>query len=193
MSPTVYVVAGSNGAGKTTFALKFLPKYNCHNFVNADLIARGLSPLHPEAASFRAGRLVIEQVFAFARQRVDFGFETTLSGRAHMVLLGKLKARGYRVWLIFLLMPNVKLALSRIRRRVRSGGHHVPKAVVERRFGRSLRNFFDHYRHIADYWELCDNSGSSPQSIVVNDGAGLRIIDRVAAEPFLARLGVRNK
>jgi predicted ABC-type ATPase len=132
MAPSVYIVAGSNGAGKTTFAQTFLPRYaNCKNFINADLIARGLSPLAPEAAAFRAGRLVLGEIRRFANLHTDFSFESTLAGTSYLSLIRLLRVRGYSVGIFFLWLSSVDLALARIHDRVLRGGHDVP----ERRFG----------------------------------------------------------
>src|SRR2546428_2877243 len=98
----VYVIAGPNGVGKTTFARKFLPKYaNCKNFVNADLIAEGMSPFSPEAAAVRAGRLVLSEIRFFSQRRASFAFETTLSGRSNLRLIEKLEKKGYKVHIFF--------------------------------------------------------------------------------------------
>src|SRR5690242_8742439 len=120
MAGNVYIIAGPNGAGKTTFAREFLPHYaDCRTFINADLIAQGLSPLSPDAAAFRAGRLMLEEIQRLADSGRDFGFETTLSGRTYMSLLGELAQRGYATHLFFLWLPSTRFALSRIRNRVR--------------------------------------------------------------------------
>lgn len=177
MSANVYIIAGPNGAGKTTFAREFLPSYaDCSNFVNADLIAQGVSPFSPEAAAFRGGRLMLGEIEQYAERQADFGFETTLSGRTHLNLIRDLKKRGYLVHVYFLWVSGVELVLSRIRGRVREGGHDVPAAVVRRRFERSMRNFFTHYRRLADSWMLFDNSGSAPRVIAVEKRGEVRII-----------------
>lgn len=121
-----YIIAGPNGAGKTTFAMEFLPLYaNCRNFINADLIARGLSPFDPNAALFRAGRTLLERIAEFTEARTDFAFETTLSGRAYVPLLRRVKKAGFRLHLFYLWIPSAELALLRIRDRVESGGHNA--------------------------------------------------------------------
>ncbi|MBI2496241.1 MAG: zeta toxin family protein, partial [Candidatus Omnitrophica bacterium] len=154
-SPNVYVIAGPNGAGKTTFAKEFLPHYaKCENFVNADLIAQGLSPFSPEAAAMRAGRLLLEQIRLLAHKHSDFGFETTLSGITYVALLRRLKAQGYRIQLFFLWIPTVEMALARIADRVRRGGHDIPERVVRRRFHKGIQNFFTRYRPLLDLWML---------------------------------------
>ena len=129
--PSLYIVAGPNGSGKTTFAREFLPDYvRCKEFINADLIAGGLSPFSPEAAAMRAGRLLLEQIKLLASRRSDFGFETTLSGVTYVSLLRRLKAQGYQIHLFFLWIPTVEVALARIADRVRRGGHDIPEKVV---------------------------------------------------------------
>src|ERR1017187_8939027 len=129
--PNCYIVAGSNGAGKTTFATEFLPRYaNCPNFINADLIARGLSPFDPNAALARAGRLVLESIKKASASRADFAFETTLSGRSYVRVIRDLRKRGYRIHMFYLWIPGPELALLRVRERVRQGGHNVPPADV---------------------------------------------------------------
>src|SRR5689334_4394998 len=179
MSRNVYIIAGPNGAGKTTFAREFLPNYaDCRNFINADLIAEGISPLSPETAAVRAGRLMIEEIGLAMRSGADFGFETTLSGRGHLNLVSQLKKRGYGAHFFYLWVLNVELALRRIRERVFRGGHDVPETVVRRRFARSIHNFLGHYRHLADHWILFDNSEASPSVISRQEEGTLRILKR---------------
>lgn len=162
--PRCIVIAGPNGAGKTTFAREFLPREGgVIHFVNADLIASGLSPLRPELAARRGGRLVLTELSRLAKARQDFAFESTLSGRTYLRLLKRWKASGYRIELVFLSLPSVELALQRIAARVRQGGHDVPRADVVRRFNRSWRNFPLIYRELADMWAIYDNAGESPR------------------------------
>jgi predicted ABC-type ATPase len=177
-NPNVYIIAGPNGAGKTTFAREFLPAYaNCRVFINADLIAHGLSPFAPDRAAFRAGRLVLTELEEHAARGEDFGFETTLSGRSNLSVVRKMKARGYRIYLFYIWAPSEDLTLARIRDRVRLGGHDIPPDVVHRRFDRSLRNFFSLYRPLADEWHLFDNSGAAPVEIASLKRGQLLIMD----------------
>lgn len=163
-APRCIVIAGPNGAGKTTFAREFLPREGrVIHFVNADLIASGLSPLRPELAARRGGRLVLTELRRLAKARQDFAFESTLSGRTYLLLLRQWKAGGYRIELVFLSLPSVELALQRIAARVRQGGHDVPRSDVVRRFNRSWKNFQLLYRVLADKWYLYDNSGPVPR------------------------------
>lgn len=162
----IVIIAGPNGAGKTTFAEEFLPKEaNCIDFINADLIARGLSPFAPEAAAIEAGKIMLEQIAARVKAGKSFAFETTLSGISHASRIRRWRASGYHVKLVFLSLPTVELALARIKARVKLGGHNVPEDVVKRRFDRGIAHFEKVYRHIVSGWMLYDNSGSAPRLI----------------------------
>ena len=184
--PSLYVIAGPNGAGKTTFARTFLPKYAaCLAFVNADLIAQGLSPFAPEAVAFRAGRLVLEQIKDLSRQRVDFGLETTLSGKAYAPLFLRLRREGYRINLFFLWIPNADMAIARVADRVRRGGHNIPEGDIRRRHARGIENFIGIYRPVLDAWILFENTGETPIIIAADDGGGPEIRDPVRYARFL--------
>lgn len=159
----ILIIAGPNGAGKTTFAREFLPnEANCPVFVNADLIAVGLSPFQPEAAAIRAGRIMLEQIHEYVKKYENFAFETTLSGRTYARMIPEWREVGYRVKLIFLRLPIPEMAVARVRLRVREGGHNVPEDVVRRRFQAGWRNFETIYRDIVDEWIVYDNSGDEP-------------------------------
>lgn len=132
-------------------------------FVNADLIASGLSPLRPELAAIQGARLLLAELERLVKARQDFAFETTLSGRSYLRLIKAWKRRGYRIEIVFLSVPSVGLALKRIAARVRQGGHDVPRSDVVRRFDRSWKNFRHMYRAVADKWSVYDNSGPSPK------------------------------
>ena len=161
--PRCVVIAGPNGAGKTTFAREFLPQdAGIVHFVNADLIASGLSPLKPELAAVAAGRLFIRELDRLAKARANFAFESTLSGRTYMSRLRGWKASGYRIEIVFLKVRSHQLALRRIAGRVRQGGHNVPRADVLRRFERGWANFQLADRPLADVWAVYDNSGDAP-------------------------------
>ena len=168
-SPRILIIAGPNGAGKTTFANEFLPKEaDCPQFINADLIAAGLSPFQPEVAAFRAGRLMLEQISRLARQGQSFAFETTLSGRGYARLIPEWQGRGYFIELFFLRLPGADFAVSRVRQRVAEGGHNLPEAVIRRRFESGRRNFRTIYQPLVDAWAVYDNSGVSP--LLMNRG-----------------------
>jgi predicted ABC-type ATPase len=145
------VLAGPNGAGKTTFATRFLPEYaKCLEFVNADLIAAGLSPFAPETQTIRAGKLLLTRIRELGEVHRDFGFETTLAGRTYSKTLKDMKSAGYRIMLFFLWLPNADLAVARVANRVRQGGHSVPEDTIRRKFGLGLRNLFQIYLPFAD-------------------------------------------
>lgn len=162
-NPRCIIIAGPNGAGKTTFAREFLPKEaKITHFINADLIAGGLSPLNPEVAAFASGKLVLAELDRLASERADFAFESTLSGLGYVSKLKKWKDSGYEIEIVYLLLGSSKLALRRIAARVKQGGHGVPKPDVERRFKRGWINFISIYRPLADYWSIYDNNGNNP-------------------------------
>ena len=162
-APLCIIIAGPNGAGKTTFAREFLQQeVGVVHFVNADLIAIGLSPLRPELAARSSARIFLRELERLAAVRANFAFETTLSGLTYIRFLKRLKAAGYRVEIVFFQLLSSALALRRIASRVRQGGHNVPESDVVRRFNRGLINFDLHYRSLADAWTIYDNSGDAP-------------------------------
>lgn len=159
----IIVIAGPNGAGKTTFARAFLPQEaKCPRFLNADLIAAGLSPFSPETAALKAGRLMLQEIDADVARGESFAFETTLSGLAYLRHIRVWRAAGYHVSLFFLSLPSAELAVSRVRQWVRQGGHDIPEVVIRRRFASGFANFNLHYRAAVDDWALYDNSGDEP-------------------------------
>jgi predicted ABC-type ATPase len=163
-SPRCIIIAGPNGAGKTTFAREFLLRETgVFHFVNADLIAGGLSPLRPELAARQAGRLVLMELTRLAKDRKNFAFESTLSGRTYLRLLTGWKTAGYQITIIFLSLTSPHLALQRIASRVRQGGHDIPRADVLRRFQRSWDNYHRLYRPLAQGWAVYDNSCDAPK------------------------------
>ena len=160
----VIIIAGPNGAGKTTFAREFLPnEAGCPQFINADLIAAGLSPFAPEVAAVKAARIMLESMTEFERRGESFAFETTLSGLAYARRVRLWRAAGYHVTLFFLSLPNPQMAIERVAERVRQGGHDVPGDVIRRRFAAGLRNFERVYREAVDAWALYDNGGDEPE------------------------------
>jgi predicted ABC-type ATPase len=162
----IVIIAGPNGAGKTTFAMEFLVKEaGCPSFVNADLIAAGLSPFTPEQAAFRAGRLMVKEIREYVGRGESFAFETTLSGRLYARYIPQWQETGYRVKLIFLSLLDVKIALERVKVRVVQGGHNVAEPVIRRRFDKGWNNFHNIYKRLVDAWVLYDNSSESPQLI----------------------------
>jgi predicted ABC-type ATPase len=189
VAKNLYVIAGPNGAGKTTFAREFLPDFaHCEEFVNADLIATGLSPFSPRTAAIQAGRLVLTRIHALATHRLDFGFETTLSGKTYLTLLGRLKKQGYRIHLFFLSLSDVNLAIERVNIRVRQGGHSVPPVDIRRRFRRGLKRFFMEYRFLVDDWIVFDNSGKPPEVIAFGRRTETQVTDVVKFNDLLQRI-----
>jgi predicted ABC-type ATPase len=156
----ILIIAGPNGAGKTTFARAFLPEYpELTTFINADLIAAGLSPFDPDRAAIQAGRLMLEMIDSFVEEGRSFSFETTLSGLSYATKTEDWRRRGYQILLIFISLPDADMAVSRVAERVRQGGHNIPEHVARRRFLKGLDNFERVYRNLADNWLLMDNSG----------------------------------
>ncbi|MEY3201120.1 MAG: hypothetical protein RIR70_670 [Pseudomonadota bacterium] len=164
--PVCWIIAGPNGAGKTTFALEYLPSLaGCENFINADLIAAGLSPLNPDKHLVLAGRLLLDEIDACIERGVDFSFETTLSGRGYLRLIDRLKSRGWQIELIYLALPQVEMSKLRVAERVFHGGHGVPEADLERRFSRSLYNLLKLYAPCADRTRCFMNTGQIPELV----------------------------
>ena len=187
--PNCYIIAGSNGAGKTTFACEFLPMYaNCLNFINADLIARGYSPFDPDAGMLRAGRAVLERIADSTSAGKDFAFETTLSGRTYVQVLRGVKKAGFRLHMFYLWIPSPELGLLRIRDRVESGGHDVPESDVRRRFDRTLGNLLTLYRPLLDTLRFFDNSSEEPR-LIFRDMAGKTAVSDLQLYQKLLREG----
>ena len=174
--PTCWIIAGPNGAGKTTFALEYLPQVaQCLRFVNADLIAAGLSPLAPERELLAASRLFLREIETCIAQREDFAFETTLAGRSYLKLIRRLRADGWRVELIYLALPSMELSKLRVAERVAHGGHNIPAADIERRFARSLGNLLNAFSAQVDACRCFMNSDATPE-LVFEQQAKVRTI-----------------
>lgn len=168
--PKIIIIAGPNGAGKTTFAREFLPQEaGCPVFVNADLIAAGLSPFAPERAAIQAGRLTLAAIAQHVAKRESFAFETTLSGKAYATQIPAWRQLGYRVELFFLSLPTADIAVARVVQRVRQGGHDIPESTIRRRFDAGKRLFVEVYQPLVDQWVLYDNAGDEPQLISWSD------------------------
>jgi predicted ABC-type ATPase len=161
MKPKLYIIAGCNGAGKTTASFTILPEIlNVQEFVNADEIARGISPFQPEKAGIEAGRIMLERIDDLIARKVDFAFETTLATRSYASKIKKAKEQGYHVILIFFWLESIQLAKERVKNRVSEGGHNIPEDVIERRYNRGLRNFFEIYKDQVDEWTMIDRSNN---------------------------------
>ena len=164
--PSLYIISGCNGAGKTTASFTVLPELlQVKEFVNADEIARGLSPFQPEKVSIEAGKIMLRRLQELLAQNVDFAFETTLSSRSFVGQIKKAKEQGYDVNLIYYWLDSVELAIERVKIRVSEGGHHIPTDTIIRRYHAGLKNFVNLYRNVVDYWMLIDNSQTEPQLI----------------------------
>lgn len=173
-APRVAILAGPNGAGKSTSAPRILrDALGVDEFVNADVIAQGLSGLHPERMAIQAGRIMLKRIRALAEQRVNFAFETTLSTRSFAPWLASIIERGYELHLNYIWVPAPDLSIARVSERVRQGGHHVPADIIRRRYHKSIDNFFTLYRPLATSWVFYDNSGSRGLRPVAA-GKGLR-------------------
>lgn len=162
-SKKIIIIAGPNGAGKTTFARSFLPvDAGVLRFINADLIAAGLSPFAPEAQAVKAARLMLDEIKQCVQQGVNFALETTLSGKVYLRHIKQWQAQDYSVSLFFLSLPDAEMAIARVAERVLQGGHDIPEPVIRRRFAAGKNNFFHHYRNVVDDWALYNNAGSAP-------------------------------
>lgn len=168
--PQLYIIAGCNGAGKTTASFTVLPEMlNCKEFVNADEIARGLSPFNQVAVSFEAGRIMLSRIKELIKSGVDFAFETTLSTRSYKPIIDTAVSNGFKVYIIFFWLESMELAKARVRTRVLQGGHDIPPSVIERRYLRGLKNFFTHYKRSINGWFFYDNSSESPKLVAFGE------------------------
>lgn len=156
----LYIIAGCNGAGKTTASYTILPEIlDCDEFVNADEIARGLSPFRPEKAGIQAGRLMLQRIKFLINKGQDFAFETTLSTRSYKNLVEDAKRNGYSITLIFFYLSSQDLAVKRVETRVKEGGHNIPEKIIRRRYENGIKNFFNIFRPIINEWMFIENSG----------------------------------
>lgn len=158
-----YIFTGPNGSGKTTFANEFLPvEAECLNFINADLIAQGLSPFQPDDVKIKAARLMIQEIEECIRRKESFAFETTLSGRGYIKKIKDWKNLGYEIMIYFLKLDSIDLAVKRVKLRVARGGHSIPRNVITRRYKRSWMNFQKIYKSLVDSWIVFNTSGEQP-------------------------------
>ena len=162
----LYIIAGCNGAGKTTASFTVLPEMlNCYEFINADEIARGLSPLSPDRAAIDAGRLMLTKIDNLILKQKDFAFETTLATKSYTKTILRAKQNGYLITLVFFWLDSVELAIERVKSRVLEGGHNIPHEVIYRRYFSGLNNLFKLYIPICDYWMVFNNS-KSPSELI---------------------------
>jgi predicted ABC-type ATPase len=178
--PTIYVIAGCNGAGKTTFAKQFLPhEVKCLRFLNADEIARGLSPLKPSAGAVQAGRLLLTQIEDCLRRRETFALESTLSGMTYIRLFRRARQLGYEIELHYLWLAKPSQAVDRVRQRVRMGGHHVPAADIRRRFKRSLEHLLNDYLPLATRWAVWDSRGLPVKRLAISTTHDIKTLQQL--------------
>ena len=177
--PKLFIIAGCNGAGKTTASYTILPEIlNCREFVNADEIAKGLSPFQPEKVAIEAGRIMLRRIDDLLKEGIDFAFETTLATRSYRNTILKAQAKGYSVTLLFFWLQNVELAKRRVEKRVSEGGHHIDKDVIERRYDAGIKNLFEIYLSTADTVLIYDNTSGNHTFVARKDlGSDIEIID----------------
>ena len=157
--PNLYIIAGCNGAGKTTASFTILPDIlNCRQFVNADNIAYGLSPFDVESVAIEAGKIMLQRIEELLSHGEDFAIETTLTTRSYINLIHRAKSTGYKISLIYIWLNSPVLALQRVAQRVKTGGHNIPSDVIERRYIKGIKNLFQLFMPICDFWAIADNS-----------------------------------
>jgi predicted ABC-type ATPase len=177
----VFSLLGPNGAGKTTASYTIFPEiFNCNEFVNADEIAKGLSPFNQESVAIKAGKLMLQRIDELIENKISFAFETTLSTRSYTSFVKKAKELGYEVILTFLYLNSAELAINRVKRRVNEGGHNIPVEIIKRRYQKGLLNFFKLYQPIVSKWVLIDNSNGILQMICEGAGNELNCSNEVA-------------
>ncbi len=179
MKKHLYIIAGPNGAGKTTASYTFLPDiFECFEFVNADEIAKGLSPFKPESVGLQAGRLMINRIRELLDKNESFAFETTLATKSYASLIRQAKQKDYEVTLMFFMLESKELAIERVKTRVAEGGHNIPTEVIKRRYDNGLTNLFNRYIQLVDQWLLIDNSDEPSKIIAQGNHEGIDIKDK---------------
>lgn len=175
--PNLYIIAGCNGAGKTTASFTILPEIlNCKEFVNADGIAAGLSPFNPESVAFEAGRIMLQRIDELMNAKVNFAFETTLATRSYVSLVKQAQNMGYKITLLFFWLHSPDLAKQRVAERVSEGGHNIPSEVIERRYYRGIFNLINLYMPICDTWVVVNNRDIIPELVAQGSQNGENII-----------------
>jgi predicted ABC-type ATPase len=165
--PNLYIIAGCNGAGKTTASYTILPEMlNCKEFVNADSIAAGLSPFNPNKVAIEAGRIMLNRIDALLDDRVDFAIETTLATKSYVSLIKEARAIGYKISLVYFWLSSSQEAKQRVATRVNKGGHDIPDDVIERRYFKGIYNLIHLYTNICDYWAVFNNEAGNPEIVV---------------------------
>jgi len=171
--PNLYIIAGCNGAGKTTASFTILPEMlNCKEFVNADSIAAGLSPFNPESVALEAGRLMLSRIHELMKVGVDFAFETTLATRSYVSLVKVAQQAGYKVKLLFIWLDSPETAIQRVADRVAEGGHNIPRDIIERRYFRGIFNLKSLYIPVCDSWIVVNNRDVVPEVVAKGSLSG---------------------
>jgi predicted ABC-type ATPase len=166
----LYIIAGCNGAGKTTASYTILPEMlNCKEFVNADSIAAGLSPFKPESVAFEAGRIMLQRIHQLINEKTDFGFETTLAAKSYISLINSAREAGYEITLLYFWLSSPEFAMSRVADRVKNGGHNISTDIIERRYYRGISNLLKLYIPVCDNWIIINNTDAVSE--VVAQGA----------------------
>lgn len=164
--PNLYIIAGCNGAGKTTASYTILPEMlNCKEFVNADSIAAGLSPFNYESVAFEAGRIMLQRIHQLMEEKVDFAFETTLAAKNYIQHIRTAKTLGYEITLLYFWLNSPELAKQRVASRVKKGGHNVADEIIERRYYRGINNLFNLYFSVCENWMIIDNGDAVPDIV----------------------------
>lgn len=187
--PNLYIIAGCNGAGKTTASFTILPEtLNCKEFVNADSIAAGLSPFDPESVAFEAGEIMLTRIYELLKAGVDFAFETTLAAGSYLVLVKSAQLFGFKVILLFMWLDSPKTAVERVANRVSKGGHHIPQEVIELRYYRGIYNLISLFIPVVNTWMMVDSTnviiepiaegGRGIGNIISNDDVWEVILDQ---------------
>ena len=172
----LYIISGCNGAGKTTASYTLLPEvFQCKEFVNADEIAKGLSPFNPEGVAIDAGKVMLQRINDLLEREETFAIETTLSSRTLKSLVKNALSLGYNVKLIFFWLNSTQLAISRVAQRVREGGHNIPQHVIRRRYVAGIRNLFKIFIPIVDNWLIADNS-ATPRILIAEGGKNMNTV-----------------
>lgn len=177
--PVLHIIGGPNGAGKTTGAYALLPGIvDCKEYVNADEIARGLSPFNPEGVSFEAGRIMLQRISELIDHNETFAIETTLTTRHYVNIINECKVKGYEIDLFFFWLDSSELSIDRVKKRVAKGGHNIPADIIRRRYPKGLKNLVNLFIPICDHWMIVNNSGNAPVMVAEgNSSAPANIVD----------------
>jgi predicted ABC-type ATPase len=192
--PNLYIIAGCNGSGKTTASYTVLAEMlKCEEFINADEIAKGLSPFNPDKVAIEAGRIMLKKINDFINKQFDFAFETTLSTKSHVKTIEKAKENKYEITLLFLFLDSVDLAIERVKTRVNEGGHDIPEKVIKRRYFSGLKNLFYLYIPICDYWMVTNNSNPSLELIAEGNYSNINHIENSPKFKLMKKIANGNK